>query len=199
MIGKAFNRHVPPVYADDAFDDPDVQLFRFENAALLDVQLDISRNTSLRALNCRSFCGISAEELDPFANGLAAATDQVELFLTQFAIHCATSNQTAFFVLKDDDFERMSRHDIVFGQRLCDFDGAQRSNIAVIISAFRDAVDVRAKKNWSKAVVIIRSGATADDVSCRIDLNIKLRRAHQTHHVLAALSIGLAVRNATNT
>ena len=44
----------------------------------------------------------------------------------------------------------------------------------------------------------VAARAPADDVAGRVDRNIKLRRAHQTHHVLAALPIGVAVSDAAD-
>ena len=54
VIREAFDRHVPPVDADDAFDDADVDLSRVQDAALLDVQLEVGRSSP--GLRCACAC-----------------------------------------------------------------------------------------------------------------------------------------------
>src|SRR5262249_13907769 len=90
----------------------------------------------------------------------------------------------------------MARDDSVFSQRLCNFDCSKRTNVAVVISAFGHAVNVRAKKNRSQTAVAL--GTTAYQIAHGIDRHVELRVTHQAHHVLAALAIGFAVSDAAN-
>ena len=91
----------------------------------------------------------------------------------------------------------MARGDVVLEERLRDFDRAQRSNHAVIVSAFGHAVDVRATQN--RLLTVIAAGAPANKIAGGINRNLELRRAHQAQNVLAALSIGFAVSDAADT
>src|SRR6185369_10599911 len=138
----AFDRDVPPVDPDDAFNHSDVYLFTVENSALFDVQFEISGNVALLSPHFRQLRDISTDELYSFANRLAAAANKVELFLGQLTIHRTAANESAFFVLKNDDFEWVTSSYIVFRQSLCDLDRANRTNYAVVVSAFRNGIDV---------------------------------------------------------
>ena len=149
MIRKALDRHVPPVDSHDAFDDADVYLFSFQDAALLDVQFQIGSDASFLALDRGELCRIAADNTDAFANCFATAADEIEFPFRQLSIHCPAADQTAFFVLKDDHFERMLRDDVLFRECLRDFNRAERADITVVIAAFRNTVDVRAKQNRS--------------------------------------------------
>src|SRR5262249_51359492 len=101
MIGESFNRNVPPADANDTFNYANVDLFLFQNTALLDMQLEVSSNTSLHSLNAREFRRIAANKFDSVANRFAATTDEIELSFGQLTIDGATADQTAFFILKD--------------------------------------------------------------------------------------------------
>ena len=70
----------------------------------------------------------------------------------------------------------MSRGDVVLGKSLRDFDSAQRANVAIEVSAFGNAVDVRTEQNRFKR--IIAAGATADEIARGVDRSIEFRRSH---------------------
>src|SRR6185369_172146 len=142
MVCETFDRDVPPVDTDDAFNDSDIYLLAIENSALFDVQLEIRRDLPFATSNFSELRRISTDELNSIANRLPAATHKVELFLCQLAVHRATADQSAFLVLKDHDFKRMTYRHIVFSKRLCDFKRAQRTDDAIVVSAFRNAIDV---------------------------------------------------------
>src|ERR1051326_4541608 len=101
----------------------------------------------------------------------------IEFFVGQHTDHGFAANQSAFFILKDDHFQRMPRRNLLFGESLRDFDRAERSNITVEVSTFGHTVDVRSKKDWSQQR--IASGSSADEISRSIDRSIQFRRAHQ--------------------
>ena len=65
MISKTFDSHVPPVNADDAFDDSDVDLLSVECVALLDVQLEIGCDVSRFLPTSRSLLGSPPMNLIP--------------------------------------------------------------------------------------------------------------------------------------
>src|SRR6185436_7203525 len=116
-----------------------IYLFAIENSTLLDVQLEIRRDLTVAASNVSELRRISTNEFNPIANRLPAATHEIELFLSQLAVHRTTAYQSAFLVLKDHDFKRMPRRHIVLSKRLCDFNRAQRTDNAIVVSAFRNA------------------------------------------------------------
>src|SRR5262249_38637996 len=196
VIGEAFDRHVPPVDADDAFDHADVDLLGMQYAALFDVQLKVSRDVAGLTNHAGELISVAADELDAFANGLAAVCDQVQLFLGQADGDGVAADGPAFFVLKDDYFERMSQRDIVLGQRLGHFDCAHRADVAVVIAAFGHGVNVRADDQRFQVHVIAR--APPDDVARGVNAHAQLRLAHQLHRVFTAFQIGVAVGEATD-
>src|SRR5947209_4770111 len=85
----------------------------------------------------------------------------------------------------------MARSELVLEERLRDLNCPKRADITVVIAAFGNAVDVRAEQNRLERIITPRTAA--DEIAGRIDRNIKFRRAHQSHHVLASLTIGIAV------
>src|SRR5262245_16374978 len=99
VMGKSFDRDIPPVDADDAFDDTDVDLLAVEDAALFDMQFDISGEIAFFANDAREFLRIAADEFDAVANRLFTVGDQVELFLRQPPGDRAAADGAAFFVL----------------------------------------------------------------------------------------------------
>src|SRR6185503_7575025 len=127
VICKSLDGDVPPVDADDAFNYADVYLFSIENAALLNVQLEIASDLTFAPSNVSEFRRISADEFDAITNCLAAATHKVELSLSQLAVHGAAADESSFLVLKNHDFKRVTRRHVVFSECLCDFDRAQRA------------------------------------------------------------------------
>ena len=114
-----------------------------------------------------SFATIAADEGDPLLDRLAAARDVLQLARQELATHGATSVQAALFVLPDHDLERMTRDDAVLGERLCDFDRRERADVAVVVAALRDRVDVRAEKNRLERRITSRRAA--DDVAGEVD------------------------------
>src|SRR5258707_678124 len=93
----------------------------------------------------------------------------------------------------------MSRRDVVLGECLRDFNCAQRTDHAVVVAAFGNAVDVRTKQNWSETVVVVAGRATADDVTRRVDRDVELRALHQAKDVFTAAPIGFTVSETADT
>ena len=99
--------------------------------------------------------------------------------------------------MKDDDFERVSRGEIVFGQGLRHLNRAQRANIAIVVAAFGNAVDVRTKQQ--RLETLVAAGAAADDVRGGIDRDVELRALHQAKDIFAAAAIGFTVSETADT
>jgi hypothetical protein len=128
MIGKARDIDVPPLDADDAFHFADLNLLALQRAALLDVQLEVPGEIAALARDRRQPGGIATQELDAIANRLAARVRQLEILLREFTADDPAAVFAAFFVLPDDDFDRMAQV-ISFAQRLRDLDRAQRTSV----------------------------------------------------------------------
>src|SRR5918999_2196178 len=109
MVREALDRDVPPVDADDAFDDADVDPLGVEKAALLDVQLEVGGNVAALAADARHAIRIATDEPDPVADGPSAPADEIELPLGEVTAQGPTSDQAALLILEDDDLERVSR------------------------------------------------------------------------------------------
>src|SRR5258707_11561112 len=93
----------------------------------------------------------------------------------------------------------MSRREVVLGECLRDFNCAQRTDHAVVVAAFGNAVDVRTKQNWSETVVVVAGRATADDVARRVDRDVELRALHQAKDVFTTAPIGFTVGETADT
>src|SRR5438270_2993028 len=91
----------------------------------------------------------------------------------------------------------MARDDVLFCECLRDFNRAERTDIAVIVSAFGNTVDVRAEENWLE--IVIAAGPAPNQVSGSVDIYVEFRGAHQAHHVLASAGVGFAVRETADT
>src|SRR5262249_7102321 len=63
VICKSFDSNIPPLDADDSFDNSNVEFFGFEHSTLLDVKLDISENVAALALDCRQSYSVAANEI----------------------------------------------------------------------------------------------------------------------------------------
>src|SRR5258708_27960884 len=86
---------------------------------------------------------------------------------------------------------------VVFSERLRDFNGTQRPDNSIVVSTFRHAVDVRAEQQGSE--VVRACCAAPDDVSSGIDSNVELRTAHKTDHIVTSLLVSIAISDATDT
>ena len=85
----------------------------------------------------------------------------------------------------------MAEHDLLLFQRLRDFDRRKRANIAVIVAAHGNRIDMRADQKRLERR--IRAGACADDVSGGVDVNVEPGFFHQGNGIIAALEIGVRV------
>src|ERR1700686_4321374 len=83
VISEAFDLHLPLGDADDAFDDPDVDLLGVQNAALFDVQLKVRGDVTALATDACELVRVAADKLDAVANRLAAVGHQVQLSIGQ--------------------------------------------------------------------------------------------------------------------
>ncbi len=196
MIRKSFDGHIPPVDTNDSFNYADIDLFGIERASLFNVQFEIGGYVAFLAPHVCKFRNVSTDELDAFANGLAAATHQIEFLLSQLAVHRATTDQSTFFVLKDDNLKRVSQCKVVFRECLCDFNCAHRSDHAVVISTFRNRIDVRSDQQRQQTAYA--SCATPNQITRGINRHVQLRSTHQTEYVLTSLFIGIAVCHPTD-
>jgi hypothetical protein len=196
VIGEAFDRNLRVQDADDALDHADIDLLLLERAALLDVQLEVAGDAAGLALHLRYLRGIAADESDPIADSLATLGDSVEQLFVEAGADGMAADGAALFVLKNDDLQRMTKSDVLLVDNLRDFDGGERSDVAVVIAAFRDRVNVRADDQRLERGV--RARARADDVSSGIDGYVKAGLAHQTDCILPALPVGLGICDAAH-
>src|SRR5687768_1335390 len=143
VIRETFDRHVPPVDPDNAFDDTDLDLLVIEMSTLFDVQFEIRSDVAFLATDFGELHRIAADKLDSLANGFAAATDEIEFAFGEFAIHRAAADQPTFFVLKDDDLEWMKQTDVLLRQCLRNFNRAHGADYSVVVSTVRNSVNMR--------------------------------------------------------
>src|ERR1043165_6922005 len=196
VVGKAFNRDIGMQNADNPFHHANVDLLALERSALLDVQLKVTGNAARPALQGRKPIRIAADNPRAFANGLAALRYQVQPLLIQSFPQRLAADGPAFFILENDDLERVAQRDLLFLERLRDFNRGERTDIAIVIAAHRDGIDVRA--NQQRLERGIAAGARADDISGKVNMDVQARGLHHADGILPALQIGLRVRCATH-
>ena len=126
------------------------------------------------------FRRIAADELDALTNSLTGTTHEVEFFFSQLAVHRTTADEPALFVLKNNDFKRVSRHNVVLAKRLCNFDGAHRSHHAVVVSTFGDSIDMRADQE--RAFAWIAALQSHIHIACDVGRNLKTGLARRVRH-----------------
>jgi len=139
---------------------------------------------------------MAADSPRAFANGLAALRDQVQPLLIQPFPQRLAADGSAFFILENDDLKRMAQRDLLFLENLRDFNRRERTDIAIVIAAHGDGIDVRA--NQQRLERGIAAGARADDISGKVDMDVQARSLHQSNGVLAALEIRIRIRYATH-
>src|ERR1051326_1704233 len=115
----------------------------------------------------------------------------IQPFAQRLAAYC-----TAFFILENDDLKRVAQRDLFFLERLRNFNRGERTDIAIVISAHGNGVNVRA--NQQRLERGIAAGAPADDISGKVNMDIQARSLHQADGILAALKIGLRVGYTTH-
>ena len=108
VVGEAGHRHVPLADADDALDDADVDARGVEDAALLDVQLEVGGDVALRAAYLGQPRGVAADAADALAIGLAARRHVRQVLRGELAAPGAAAVEAALLVRPDDDFERVA-------------------------------------------------------------------------------------------
>src|SRR5689334_7309821 len=117
------------------------------------------------------------------------------LFIQTFAQGLA-ADRAAFFILKNDYFKRMAERDVSLSKSLCNFNGRERANVAIIVAAHGDRINVRT--NQQRLERRVASGASAYDVSRGINVHIKPGFFHESHGVIAALEISFRIGNAAH-
>src|SRR5512140_809364 len=118
------------------------------------------------------------------------------MLLIQAFAQSLAADGAALFILKDDDLKRMAERDLLFFERLSNFNGRERAHVAVIVPAHGNRVNVRADQQGLERWIAAR--AAADDVSRSVDMNVQAGRFHQTDGIFPSLEIGLRVGNAAD-
>ncbi len=167
MIGDALDLDVPATVPHDAFNHPDVDPLGIEHATLLDVQFEIRCDVTPLSLNGGERSRIASQDPYSLANGLAAATHDVQVMVGQPPADGTAADEPAFLILEDHDFQWMTQRNVVLREYLRDFDGTQGTNVAVVVAAVRHGVDMRSHhETWQARV---SAGAPPDQVACGIN------------------------------
>ena len=80
MIRCALDRYIPAMISDDSFHDPNIYLFRAEAAALLDMQLEVSKYIRGLAADIGQMSRIATNERNAFTKSLTAAGGLIQFF-----------------------------------------------------------------------------------------------------------------------
>ena len=167
-----------------------------EDRALLDMKLDECGDRPGCAARLSEARGIATDCADAIADLESAVTDDVERGSAQAAGHRLAADRAAFLVGEDDELEGMARRDAVRAQQLRHLDGAEHADIAVVVAALRNGVDVGARHDHGQRRV--RALAASDDVSGRVDAHVEPGVPHQRLHVFPAGDVGGAERDAAH-
>ena len=151
MVREAADDAAPALEADDALHDADGDFGTLEIWALFDVEFEIRGEGSFGDARVGEMSGILAVALEPFGYGDAFIVFACEDFGAENAggdrgAHRADAEVIAFLVGPDDDFERMTRCDVVFVESADDFDSGDDADGAVESATVEDGVDVRAEE-----------------------------------------------------
>src|SRR5206468_3287380 len=200
VIRESPQRDVVMMDPDDAFDDADIDAALIQDAALLDVQLDVRRDRPRCVTRLGNSRRVSADATDLVRQRHAVAPRPNDLVARQVSNKAAAAGEAALFVAPDHDLEGMAVLVATRGQRVRDLDGGARPDIAIIVAAFGHRIDMRAEQDGWRAST--RSGPApppyADDVADRIDAGAEPGVAHQVHHEAPASDIGVAERDAAD-
>src|ERR1051326_1763690 len=150
-----------------SFDHTDVDLFRFQNSTLFNVQFQVCENIRRISFGRLQVVRIAADEANSFSDGLSAVTLYLKRCLTKFADSCVTSCQSAFFIGKYDDLQRVSCYEVLLIQDFDAFQRAENSQSAVVVPAMRNGVSVRTEQNHRQ--LRITPFSAANNVSRSID------------------------------
>src|SRR4051812_8201853 len=103
VVGKSKHGHVPQIDPNNSFDHTNVDLFRFQDSALFDVQFQIGENFRTLSFGCLQIVRIATDEANSFSDRLSTVTLYQKRFLTEFANRGTASGKSTFFIAKYDD------------------------------------------------------------------------------------------------
>src|SRR5437868_6500965 len=96
---------------------------------------------------------------------------------TKFAGNCVASGQSAFFIGKYDELQWVSGQEVLLIQDFDAFQSTENSQIAVVVPAMRNGINVRTEQNYRK--LRMTPFPVANDISRRVDLwSVKLAGSH---------------------
>ena len=171
---------------DDPFDDADVDLALVENAALLDVELDVPGDAAWSVFRFADPRGVTADPTDLLGECGAVAPGPRHLIGGQVPDVAPASREPALLVAPNDDVQWVAIAVAALRERVSDFDRRARSDVAVVVAALRYGVDVGAeedrRRGGSRAG---RAGPDADDVANGIDADRETGCLHSVHHEAA--------------
>src|SRR5262249_59072825 len=104
---------------------------------LLDVVLDEAGDVARGATGAAQPRCISADVVDPVADGFPARAYMAQFCLPQVAGQGAAAEQALLLVLEDDDFQRVAGRHTVVRERLRPLDCAERADAPVILPTAR--------------------------------------------------------------
>jgi len=196
MIGKAFDGDFGVQNAYDSLDHAYVDLLLLQNGSLLDMEFEVSGDAFRTPIGVAQLVDITTDEFNSFAHGLATLALEVEQLVVGAGAEDVAAYGASFFVLKEDDLERMAQLNSVFIQDLCDLDGSQRTKNAIVVATLGDRINVGADEQRLERSVATRT--RTNDVSRRIDVHRESCLAHELHGVFASLAVSFGVGDAAD-
>src|SRR5206468_4172312 len=181
----------------DPFDDPDIDAALVEHATLLDVQLNISGDGAWSVARLGDARRIAANAADLLGEHHAVAPRPVDFIPWQVTNEAAAAGEAALLIAPDHHMQRMTIAVVALGEDVCYLDGRTGSDIAVVVAALGDGIDVRAEEDGERGGS--RTGSHAEGVADRIDTDRQTRFPHQVHHEAATGDVGIAERHAAHT
>ena len=176
VVGEALEGDVVAVDADDPLHHADLDAGAVEDAALLDVQLDVAGHAARLEARLGDAAGIGPVPAQPFGQRHPVLVLRLQLARVRTARgHAAAENALAvvdaFFVRPDDHLEAMARRGLLVPQRGHHLERAHAPDVPVEVASFGHRVDVGAEQDRGQRG--IGSRAPAVDVGRRVDPHVE--------------------------
>ena len=116
VVGKALDRDLGPPEPDDTLHHPDLESRLLQQAALLDVQFEITGEVSPLPDRLAQPGNVAPDDADAFADGLAGPGHPVEVGVGQRPDGELAPDGSAFLVLPDHHLDRTAEPHTLFAE-----------------------------------------------------------------------------------
>ncbi len=152
------------------------------------MQITAPANTLLYCIRIATNCS------DAICHQHTTLTNLFQSFRRKIAYHRPTSNESTFFIGKNQHLQRVIGCHFVFIEYFNHFQCTKRSKSAIIVATIRHHVDVRTECNWLQCRIF--SCPFAYDITSGINGGLKSGFLHQIHKPCTTFHITFGVSHA---